>query len=102
MGQFYGGQKELIMVANNIKAEDYLFMKYRTLTPNLIDVAKDYYPHLSKFDVLRKANQQEFPFTVFKIDKSKRAPFMVHITELAKILDEEYQKASEDHVSLHQ
>ncbi|MFW1968994.1 pyocin activator PrtN family protein [Acinetobacter guillouiae] len=39
---------------------------------------------------------------MFKIDKSKRAPFMVHITELAKILDEEYKKASEDHVSLHQ
>lgn len=72
------------------------------MTPDLMDVVKDYFPHLSKAEALRKAGDQAFPFSVFKLDKSKRAPYLVHINELAKVLEEEYEKASNDYTKLHQ
>lgn len=59
------------------------------------------YPHLSKSEALRKANNQEFPFSVFKIDQSKRAPFLVHIKDLADILDTGYSKAAQDYFTFH-
>ena len=45
-------------------------MKYRTMTVELMTVVQEYYPHLSKAEALRKANNQEFPFSVFKIDQA--------------------------------
>lgn len=66
---------------------DYLFIKYRSMTVELMTIVSDYYPHLSKAEALRRANNQEFPFSVFKIDQSKRAPFLVHVKDLADILD---------------
>lgn len=35
----------------------------------LMTIVADYYPHLSKAEALRKANNQDFPFSVFKIDQ---------------------------------
>ncbi len=43
-----------------LKTADYLFMKYRTMTVELMTVVQEYYPHLSKAEALRKANNQEF------------------------------------------
>lgn len=63
------------MDAFKINTFDYLFIKYRSMTVELMTIVADYYPHLSKAEALRKANNQEFPFSVFKIDQSKRAPF---------------------------
>ncbi|WPP98056.1 pyocin activator PrtN family protein [Acinetobacter pittii] len=73
------------MGAFQLNTADYLFMKYRSMTVELMSVVQDYYPHLSKAEALRKANNQEFPFSVFKIDSSKRAPFLVHVKDLADI-----------------
>ena len=83
------------------KTEDYLFMKYRGMAVELMDIVGDYYPHLSKAEALRKANNQEFPFSVFKIDQSKRAPFLVHVKDLADILDKQYSEASKDFATFH-
>lgn len=83
------------------KTEDYLFMKYRSMAVELMDIVADYYPHLSKAEALRKANKQEFPFSVFKIDQSKRAPFLVHVKDLADILDNQYSEASKDFATFH-
>jgi hypothetical protein len=81
---------------------DCLFLKYHSTTVDLMDVAKEYYPHISKAEVLRKANNQEFPFSVFKIDQSKRAPFLVHIKDLADALDKERESASKTYTTFHQ
>lgn len=81
---------------------DYLFMKYRSMTVELLTIIKDYYPHLSKAEALRKANKQEFPFSVFKLDSSKRAPFLVHVKDLASHLDKQYQQAEKDFSKLYQ
>lgn len=81
---------------------DYLFMKYHSMTVDLMTIVNDYYPHLSKAEALRKANNCEFPFSVFKIDKSKRAPFLVHLNDFADVLDKQYSQASKDFATFHQ
>ncbi|WP_092690034.1 pyocin activator PrtN family protein [Acinetobacter kyonggiensis] len=88
-------------IAFKISTSEYLFMKYRSMTVELMTIVSDYYPHLSKAEALRKANNQEFPFSIFKIDKSKRAPFLVHVQDLADVLDTEYSKASKDFATFH-
>ena len=88
--------------AIQLSTSDYLFMKYRSMTVLLDEVVKDYYPHLSKVKVLEKARNQEFPFSCFKLDKSQKAPYFVHIKDLAHVLDLQYKYANQDHVTLHQ
>lgn len=90
------------MGAFQMSTNEYLFIKYRSMTVELMAVVADYYPHLSKAEALRKANNQEFPFSVFKIDQSKRAPFLVHVKDLADILDKKYSEASKDFATFHQ
>ncbi|MFV5262705.1 pyocin activator PrtN family protein [Acinetobacter courvalinii] len=80
---------------------EYLFIKYRSITVELMIIVKDYYPHLSKAEALRKANNCEFPFSVFKLDKSKRAPYLVHVKDLAYVLDKQYSEASKDFATFH-
>ena len=89
------------MDALKLNTFDYLFIKYRSMTVELMTIVADYYPHLSKTEALRKANNQEFTFSVFKIDKSKRAPFLVHVKDLADVLDTEYSKAAQDYATFH-
>ena len=89
-------------IALKISTSDYLFMKYRSMTVELMTVIADYYPHLSKAEALRKANNQDYPFSVFKIDQSKRAPFLVHVKDLADVLDKKYSEASKDYATFHQ
>ncbi|KAB1854557.1 pyocin activator protein PrtN [Acinetobacter tandoii] len=89
------------MDALKLNTIDYLFIKYRSMTVELMTIVTDYYPHLSKAEALRKANNQEFPFSVFKIDKSKRAPFLVHIKDFADVLDKQYFEASKDYTTFH-
>jgi len=84
-----------------INTADFLFMKYRSMMVNLLDVAKDYYPHINKAELLRKANNQELPFSVFKIDKSKRAPFLVHVKDLAEAIDKEREAAAKNYAAFH-
>ncbi|MGR2923031.1 pyocin activator PrtN family protein [Acinetobacter sp. 1125_18A] len=90
------------MGAFKFNTMDYLFMKYRSMTVDLMTIVNDYYPHLSKAEALRKANNCEFPFSVFKIDKSKRAPFLVHLNDFADVLDKQYLQASKDFATFHQ
>ncbi|MCK4086607.1 pyocin activator protein PrtN [Acinetobacter radioresistens] len=90
------------MVAFQINTLDYLFMRYRSMTVDLLLIVSDYYPHLSKAEALRKANNQDYPFSVFKIDQSKRAPFLVHVKDLADVLDKKYSEASKDYATFHQ
>lgn len=90
------------MGALKLSTSDYLFIRYRSMTIELMTIVSDYYPHLSKAEALRKANNCEFPFSVFKIDKSKRAPFLVHLNDFADVLDKQYSQASKDFATFHQ
>jgi len=99
--QFWYGVPKF-MSCFQINTTELLFVKYRSMVVELMTIVADYYPHLSKAEALRKANNQEFPFSVFKIDQSKRAPFLVHVKDLANVLDTEYSKASKDFATFHQ
>ncbi len=88
--------------ALQLSTSDYLFMRYRNTTVKLDDVVKDYYPHLSKVKMLEKARNQDFPFSCFRLDKSQKAPYFVHVKDLANVLDQQYKYAVQDHVTLHQ
>ena len=90
------------MVAFQINTLDDLYMQYWSMTVDLLLIVSDYYPHLSKAEALRKANNQDYPFSVFKIDQSKRAPFLVHVKDLADVLDKKYSEASKDYATFHQ
>lgn len=61
------------MTPLKMSTNEFLFINYSSPIVKLMTIVLDYYPYLSK--ALRKANNQESPFSVFKIDKSKRAPF---------------------------
>lgn len=77
-----------------ISTTDFLFLKYKELTVPLSVVANEYYPHLSKAKMMEKARNQGFPFTCFRLDSSQKAPYFVHINELAKLFDKQYQEAA--------
>lgn len=80
----------------------YLFAKYNfSPVVQLFTVVEDFYPHLSKAEVLRKAGNQDFPFCVFKIDKSKRAPYWVHVKDLAVVVDNHLKEAHKDYANLY-
>ena len=89
------------MSSIQINTIDSLFMKYRSMTVDLSTIASDFFPHLSKAETLRRANNLEFPFSVFKLDKSKRAPFLVHLKDLAIALDKNHLAASKDFATFH-
>lgn len=68
----------------------------------LEDVCEQYYPHITKAERLRKANKQEFPFSVFKLEPdNKRAPYFVHAADLAEVLDKQHELAKSDFTTLH-
>jgi len=91
------------MGALQISTVDYLFIKHRSMTIKLEDVCSEYYPHLTRAEMLRRANNQEFPFSCFKLEpENKRAPFLVHVADLANILDKKYASASKDFAAFHQ
>lgn len=50
-----------------------------------------YYPHLSKAKLLEKARKMEFPFVCYKLDESKKSPYLVDIIDLAFVLNQRYQ-----------
>ena len=78
----------------NLSTRDILFLQYKKLAVPLLEIVNDYYPHLSKAKMLERARQQEFPFTCFRLESSQKAPYFVHINELANLFDKQYLDAS--------
>ncbi|SUO95184.1 pyocin activator PrtN family protein [Suttonella ornithocola] len=75
-----------------------LLIKYQTPTPLLTEVAQQYFPHIAERELKGRAARQDLPFPVFKIDKSKKAPYYVHLSALAAWIDKQ-QKAAENDFS---
>lgn len=89
------------MMTQNFTIEDYLFLKYKTLVIQLDDVCKEYYPHLTKKVIYERASKQEFPFSCFRLDRSQKSPYFVHIRELAVLFNQKYEIAKKDYATLH-
>ena len=81
-------------MANKLTTEDYLFLKFRTLTPKLEDICEEYYPHLKKEKVLERARNKAFPFPCYRIDESQKAPYFINLNDFAIFLDRVYRDES--------
>lgn len=55
-----------------------------------------YFPHLSEREWKRRASLQQFPFPVFRPEKSQKSPWMVNVNELAAYLDKQAAEAAKD------
>lgn len=84
-----------------ISTQDYLFLQFGKLVLTLDEVCDVYFPQLKKSQINRKASEQGFPFPCFRLTDSQKAPYMVHITELAKAIDKAGDAVKTDHAKLH-
>ncbi|ENX51455.1 MULTISPECIES: pyocin activator PrtN family protein [Acinetobacter] len=75
----------------DLTTRDYLFLKYRSVHIKLEDVVKEYYPNLSKENMLARAREKRFPFTCYRIDESQKGAFFVNLQELAEAIDHIYR-----------
>lgn len=73
-----------------LRTVDCLYMKYQDMVVPLLKLTNDFYPHLSRTKILEKARNQQFPFACFRLDDSQKAPYFVHINDLANALDQQY------------
>ena len=79
---------------NQLTIEDYLFLKFKTLTPKLEDICQEYYPNLKKEKVLERARNQAFPFPCYRIDESQKGPYFINLYDFAIFLKKLYRDES--------
>mgnify|MGYP003467126007 FL=1 len=48
-----------------------------------------------------RACKQEFPFPCFRLDKSQKSPYFVHISELAVCINQLHETAKKDYATFH-
>lgn len=72
-----------------------LAMRYRKPVITLLDVIKDYLPHLDIGTANRQANACKLPFPAFRPAGSK-SQWLVNVSDLAAWLDKEREKAAND------
>lgn len=55
-----------------------------------------YFPHLSEREWKRRASLQQFPFPIFRPERSQKAPWLVNVNALAEYLDKQAADAAKD------
>lgn len=65
------------------------------------EVATKYLGLNNKTKINAKARASEFPFPVFRAEKSQKAPWLVSLIDLAEHLDQEREKARQDFEKIH-
>lgn len=78
-----------------------LMFRYQSPVVPLERVIADFFTHMDYATAKKRAAKQDFPFPVFKAEKSVKAPFLVSIEALALYLDKQAQIAQEDFNNLH-
>lgn len=64
------------------------------------DVCRDYFPHLTPTVFMRKINHGEIPLPLVRIEDSEKAARGVHITDLAKWIDDRAEAARRECLAL--
>ncbi|MDH2018879.1 pyocin activator PrtN family protein [Acinetobacter ursingii] len=67
-----------------------LIEQFGSPTPLLDEVAKVYYPRLSRPKLLEKARLGKFPFKCFRLGEGQKSPYIVDIFSFAKFLSEKF------------
>ncbi|WP_171495682.1 pyocin activator PrtN family protein [Acinetobacter ursingii] len=65
-----------------------LLDQFGSLTPLLENVAKIYYPRLSRAKLMEKARLHKFPFKCYRLGLSQKDPYVVDLASFAKYLSE--------------
>lgn len=60
-----------------------------------LDTICDNYLGLSRQEAMRQAASGELPLPVFRLTKSQKAPYLVSVVDLAKLIDTAHEKADE-------
>lgn len=76
-----------------------LFARFETAAVGLEDVAQEYFG-LSPEQAKRQAGRGELPVPAFRMGKAK-APWLIHLEDLAKHIDQAREQAKTDHQKLH-
>lgn len=76
----------------HITHTEYLFWQFRTMLIPLKDVVKCYFPHMDSNKALEKVRKGVFPIPCRRLDDSQKAPYFVHIKDLADFLDRIFQQ----------
>lgn len=64
-------------------------------TARLVDISKQYLG-LAPVQANRRASLNDLPFPTFKLNESAKAPYMVKVTDLAKYIDDQSGKATNE------
>lgn len=78
-----------------------LIEQYKSPVVPLEKVIADFLPHLNLATANKKASVQDLPFPTFKADKSKKAPYMVYVSHLAKWLQPHIDVSNSDWSKMH-
>lgn len=66
----------------------------------LDDVVRDYFPHLSRDEFVRKQRKGQIPLPIVSIEPSQKAARGVHITDLSAYIDKQRAVAAKDAAAL--
>ena len=85
------------------KKSSLMMLMYRYESPHipLEIVVKDFFNHMQMDQAKRRAAKQDFPFPVYRLEKSTKAPFFVSVEALANYLDNQAKMGKQDFDNLH-
>lgn len=69
-----------------------LMAVYNGPTVHLDKICKEYFG-LERADAMKKAAVAELPVPVFRLHRSQKAPYIVHIKDLADLIDKQRENA---------
>ena len=72
-----------------------LMAQYEKATIPLEDICKDYFG-CSRHTAIEKAKASTLPIPAFRIGKTQKAPWFVHVTDLAEWIDKQREEAKEE------
>lgn len=75
-----------------------LHARFGTPILALCDICEEFF-HINEDTAKGKANSQSLPIPVFRMDDNKRSPFMVHVDDLAELIDLRRQGALTEFVT---
>ena len=78
-----------------------LMIRYSSPVVPLEMIINDYFSHMKIEEANRRANKLDLPFPVFKSEESKKAKWLVNLTQFAAYLDKQSAIAAQDFKAMH-
>ena len=88
-------------IAPQLSSFHVLMIRYSSPVVTLETIVNDYFTHMKIEDANRRANKMDLPFPVFKSEESKKAKWLVNLTQFAAYLDKQSAIADQDFKTMH-